>query len=70
MNVSKIIGISIGLFVAAAILPTAILTLGNTSTAAGAPWADASATTLTLVGVIGIVAVAGLVYWIYKEFVS
>lgn len=67
MNVSKIIGISIGLFVAAAILPTAILTLGNTT--AGGPWDGASATTLTLVGVIGLVAVAGLVYWIYKEFV-
>lgn len=66
MDAGKIIGIAIGLFVAAAILPTAILGLANTTT--GGPWTGASTTILTLVPIIGVVAVAGLVYWIYKEF--
>lgn len=66
MDIGKIVGIAIGLTVAAVLLPTAILTLGNTS--ASGPWAGASTTMFALIGVIGIVAIAGLVYWVWKEF--
>lgn len=68
MDVGKIIGLAIGLLVAAAILPTAIVTISNTT--AGGPWDGASSTILTLVPVIGIVVVAVFLVYVYKSMTN
>lgn len=65
MDVGKIIGLCIGLFVAAAILPTAVITITNTTN-----WDGASSTILTLVPVIGIVVVAVFLVFVYKSMTN
>lgn len=61
MDVGKIIGLAVGLLVAAAVLPTAVVTITNTTN-----WAGVDATTLLLIPVIGIVVVASFLVYIYK----
>lgn len=63
MNVMAIVGLAIGLIVAAAVLPTAIVTMSNETEWDGAP---ASVITLATV-VVPIVAVAALVMLILRK---
>lgn len=59
-----LIGISIALIVAAAILPTAIVDITNTTKYTGAP-----AAVLTLVPILGIVVIAAIAFMLYKKLV-
>lgn len=61
VDVGKIIGLAVGLLVAAAILPTAVVTITNTTL-----WTGVDATTLLLIPVIGIVVVASFLVYVYK----
>lgn len=58
--VHKIVGIAIGLFVAAVMLPTALNSLANGTTAAKMPNVDASVRTITavLLPVLGVIGIA------------
>lgn len=60
-----LIGISIALIVAAAVLPTAIVDITNTTKYSGAP-----AAVLTLVPIIGVVVIAAICFMLYKRLVG
>lgn len=60
-----LIGVSIALIVAAAILPTAIVDITNTTKFSGAP-----AAVLTLVPILGIVVIASIAFMLYKRLVD
>lgn len=61
-NTQSIVGLAVGLIVAAAIVPSAIVSITNTTAWAGAPSA-----VITLVPVIGIVAVVALVLMMLRR---
>lgn len=62
MDMNKIIGLALGLIVAAAVLPTAVIMFTNTTAWEGSP--DA---VITLVPVVAIIAVVALVVIIVKS---
>lgn len=59
---NKIIGISLGLIVAACVLPTAVVMVTNETA-----WAGSPAAVLTLLPVVGIIAVIALVVIVVRE---
>lgn len=59
---SILIGISIALIVASAILPTAIVDITNTTSYTGAP-----AAVLTLVPILGIIVIASIAFMLYRK---
>lgn len=61
MDLNKIIALSLGLIVAACILPTAVVMITNATAWAGSP--DA---VITLLPVIGIIAVIALIVMVVK----
>lgn len=60
--VGAVIGVSIGLVIALAILPIAL------SDAAGAEAANWGASGVVILGLLGVVAAAGLIYWVLSAF--
>ena len=62
MNINAIIGLAVGLFVAAAILPGAIVAISNTTAYEGAP-----ATVLIIVPILGVVAAVAVLLMILRR---
>lgn len=58
----KIIGLAVGLIVAGAVLPSAVVSISDTSN-----WTGAPAAVLTLVPIIGVVAVVALLLMILRR---
>lgn len=61
-NPGSIVGLAVGLIVAAAILPTAVVSITNTTAWEGAPTA-----VITLVPVLGIIAVVAIVLMMLRR---